>query len=210
VEALEAILTRRSVGKVRPDAVPRETVERLLEAAVHAPNHHLNLPWRFWVLTGAAREALGEAMAAALRERTPDPDDEAGRAALERERRKPLRAPVVIVAAVEGSESEPVLDIENVAAGAAAIQNLLLAAHALGLGGMWRTGGPAYQPQVKAHFGLRSEDHLLGFLYLGYPTANPQPTRRSAEGRVTWWSDKSRDEGRAYADPPGSEHAALD
>src|SRR5688572_4081782 len=59
---LRAIRERRSIGIVRPDAVPRPVIEQVLEAAVWAPNHHLTQPWRFFVLTGKAREELGDAM----------------------------------------------------------------------------------------------------------------------------------------------------
>ena len=63
MELLTAIHTRHSIPRVRPDPVPQALVERLLAAAVQAPNHHHNRPWRFVVLSGAARERLGEAMA---------------------------------------------------------------------------------------------------------------------------------------------------
>src|SRR5436305_566295 len=65
---LTAIHERRSVGAVRPDAPPRELIERVVEAGRWAPNHHLSQPWRFFVLSGSARNALGDAMAAAMDE----------------------------------------------------------------------------------------------------------------------------------------------
>lgn len=187
MDVLEAIRTRRSVGKVRQDPVPREIVEQLLEAAVQAPNHHLTLPWRFWVLSGRAREALGEVMAVAARERLPDPDSEAGRAKLNKERTKPLRAPIVIVVAIDQSPEDAVLRVEDLEAGAAAVQNMLLAAHAFALGAIWRTGAAAYHPSVKAHFGLGPEDLILGFIYVGYPAVTPPPIGRDVDGKVAWW-----------------------
>ena len=72
MDILTAIHTRQSIGKVLPDAVPRQDIERLLDAAVQAPNHHRNRPWRFVVLTGAARERLGDVMAQALLSQAPD------------------------------------------------------------------------------------------------------------------------------------------
>jgi len=190
VDVLEVIRTRRSIGKMRPDVVPRGLLEQLIEAAVQAPNHRLTRPWRFWVLTGEAREELGDVMVGAARtgREAPSGDDDA--AALERERTKPLRAPAIVVVGIEQDPSDAVLSIENVEAGAAAIQNLLLAAHALGLAAIWRTGASAYSTSVKRHFGLEDEDALLGFVYIGYPAFSPAQAERTAQGKVEWWASR--------------------
>jgi len=84
--------------------------------------------------------------------------------------------------------SEPkVVEIENICAAAAATQNLLLAAHALGLGAMWRTGPAARDPNVKAFLGLVPDQHLIGFVYIGYPEGDPATWERPGfEDRVTW------------------------
>ncbi len=187
MDAIEAIMTRRSIGKVKPERPPRELIERMLEAAVQAPNHHLTEPWRFYVLAGKAREELGAAMAEALRPRLADPDSEQGRALLAKEREKPLRAPVLIVVGARVSDNPKVVPIEDVEATAAAVENLLLAAHDLGLAAMWRTGDPAYDPGVKAFFDLRPEDHLVGFIYVGYPEASPGPRQRTAANLKSEW-----------------------
>src|SRR5436190_18628411 len=97
---LEALRARRSVGRVRPEQPPRTLVERVIEAATWAPNHYHTKPWRFVVVAGEGRRALGAVMADALRERREDPDGERAVALLEKERNKPLRAPVVIAVAV--------------------------------------------------------------------------------------------------------------
>ena len=60
MDAIDAIQRRTSVRRFRPDPVPRETLERLLECAVRAPNHKLTEPWRFAVVTGAARARLAD------------------------------------------------------------------------------------------------------------------------------------------------------
>lgn len=175
---LTAIRERRSVKRVRPDPVPRELIERVLEAAVWAPNHHLTQPWRFFVLTGAARLALGDVLA---RDPALSPDKR------EVIRQKPLRAPVVVAVAVEPDPNRPLLD--EIAAGAAAIQNMLLAAHALGLGAIWRTGRAIDDPAVKAFFGLSDRAVLLGFVYLGFPAAVPEPPARRPASDCTVWFD---------------------
>ncbi len=186
MDTLEAITTRRSIGKVKPERPPKETIERLLETAVQAPNHHQTEPWRFYVLAGEAREELGRAMAETMRARLAEPEGEQGRALLSKEAGKPLRAPVLIVVAAKAPENPKVVPIEEVEATAAAVENLLLAAHDLGLAAVWRTGDAAYDARIKQFFRLGPEDHLVGFVYVGYPDAAPAPRQRTAAGKVEW------------------------
>ncbi len=187
MDTFEAIMTRRSVGKVKKGRPPRESIERMLDAAVRAPNHHLTEPWRFFVLAGDAREELGKVMADALREKLDDPEGEIGRTQVAKEAEKPLRAPVLIVVAAKRSDNPKIVPIEDIEATAAAVQNLLLAAHGLGLGAMWRTGDAAQDPLVKKHFGLGEEDHIAGFVYVGYPDVDAGPSRRAPASEKTEW-----------------------
>jgi nitroreductase len=183
MDVLEAIHSRHSQGKVKLDPVPRELIEKLLEAAAQAPNHYKVRPWRFVVLTGDGLKKLGDVMAASQQERHPEFPLEA----FDKCRALPLRAPVVIVVGVDKPTEAKVLEIENVAAAAAAIQNLLLAAHALGLGAKWRTSEWARDPKVKEFLGFAADQHIIGFIYLGYPefTSEPAP-RPSFEDRTVW------------------------
>ena len=183
MELFEAIRTRQSIGKLKPDPVARELIERLLDAAVQAPNHYKLRPWRFVVLTGAARERLGDVMAESLRRRDPNATDDA----LARERAKALRAPVLIAVGVDKPGIPKAIEIENVCAAAAAVQNMLLAAHALGLASMWRTGTAAYDPDVKTFLGFAPDQHVIGFVYIGYAASEPAPlSRPSYEDRTVW------------------------
>jgi len=187
LNTLEAIHTRQSIGKVKPDPIPRDIVEKLLFAAVQAPNHYKVRPWRFVVLTGSAREKLGEVMAQVFLDNCPvlPPDVEAK--ALEKERSKPLRSPVLIAVGVDKPSEAKVIEIENVCAAAAACQNLLLAAHELGLAAKWRTGDPARDPQVKEFLGFEPDQHLIAFLYIGYPEFEAEARERpSFDDRTTW------------------------
>jgi len=187
MEVLEAIHTRQSIGKVKPDPVPREWIEKLLSAAVQAPNHYKVRPWRFVVLTGAARERLGDVMAKVFLEKYPDLSPDLLATALEKERSKPLRSPVLIAVGVDKPSEPRVIEIENICATAAACQNILLAAHALGLAAKWRTGEAAREPQIKQFLGFEPDQHLIAFLYIGYPEFEPPPPDRpSFEGNTTW------------------------
>jgi nitroreductase len=179
----EAIISRRSVGRVLPDALPRAEVEALLEAAVSAPNHHLTAPWRFVVLAGDARREVGEAHARAVARAKPDLPAEG----LAKEAARLERAPVVIAAIVRGSE-DPVQAREDRDAVAAAIENLLLAAHAGGLGAMWRTGVMVDEPEVREALGLEPGDAIVGFVYLGRPAGPPpeRPPRPEVAAVAAW------------------------
>jgi nitroreductase len=183
MELFEAIYHRQSVGKVKADPVSVALIEKLLEAAAQAPNHHKVRPWRFLVLTGSGRERLGQAMAASLQVRKPDVLPEA----VAVEAARALRAPVVIAVAAD-LPSEPKVDlIENICACAAAAQNLLLAAEGLGLAAIWRTGPAARDAQVKEALGLQADQPIVGFIYVGYPEAErPAAERPDHRDRTTW------------------------
>jgi len=183
MDVFEAIHTRHSQGKVKQDAVPRELIEKLLYAAVQAPNHYKVRPWRFVVLTGNALHKLGDVMSASLHDRHPDYPQEA----FDKAHATPFRAPVVIAVGVDKPSEEKVLEVENICAVAAACENILLAAQAEGLAVKWRTGEWARDPKVKQFLGFTSDQHIIAFLYIGYPTfeAAYEP-RPSFEDRTVW------------------------
>ncbi len=183
MDVFEAIHGRRSVKKVKEDALPREVIEKLLSAAVQAPNHHKVRPWRFVVLIGDGRKKLGDVMAASFLDRNPDTPPEG----LDKTRALPLRAPVVIAIGVDKPTEPRIIEIENVSAASAAAQNILLAAYALGLGAILRTGDWARDAKVKEFLGFDADQYIVGFIYVGYPDVLPEPYERLGfEDRVTW------------------------
>jgi nitroreductase len=189
---IETIRRRRSIGKMTEQRPTHEQIEQILEAATHAPNHHLVQPWKFFVLAGTARNELGSLLAESLATQMQETTSQKAEAVLNNERKKPLRAPVVIVVAAEYPQQPKVVEIENVAATAAAVENMLLAAEELGLACMWRTGDAAYDPKVKQWLGLSEKDHILAFVYIGYPAITP-PERhpQPVESKTTWlgWTE---------------------
>jgi len=183
MDTFEAIHNRQSIGKVKPDPVPRPVLEKLLSAAVQAPSHFKVRPWRFIMLTGAGRKKLGDVMADSLKEKQRELPEKA----YHKTRSMPLRAPVVIAVGVDKPSEKKVDELENICAAAAAIENLLLAAHAEGLGAKWRTGSSSVDPKVKEFLGFDPDQHLIGFLYIGYPEFEPDPKERpSFEDRTIW------------------------
>jgi nitroreductase len=184
---LEAVLNRRSPAAFSREQPARAQIEQLIQAAVRAPNHYRNEPWRFFVLTGPAREQLGEVFAESLKAKLASPDAPENAAALERERAKPLRAPVVIAVAAVKTDNPKALPDEDLSATAAAVENLLTVAPALGLGAFWRTGDAASDERVKAFFGLRPEDRIVAFVYVGYPEVMGKLTPRRDVSETTTW-----------------------
>jgi nitroreductase len=169
MDAIELLLTRASNGKLGEPAPDEQTVQLALQAAVRAPDHGLLRPWRVLLVRGEARERLGRAMREALLSRRP----EASAEELDREQAKPLRAPLLIVVAARVRESPKVPAIEQILSAGAAAQNILLALHARGYAGMWRTGPAAYDAGVKRALGLETGDAIVGFLYAGTPRIPP-------------------------------------
>jgi nitroreductase len=168
MHVLEAIRTRRSIGKMTDQQPSREQIEIILDAATWAPTHHISNPWRFVVIGGDERLRFGEVTA------------QSKLARMEREGRsiegeaetliaKALRAPVIIAVGVEPSDDPKIVEIEEIESGAAAVQNMLLAAHGIGLAAMWRTGDPAYDPDVAEYLGLSQCGRVIGFVYVGFP-----------------------------------------
>jgi nitroreductase len=176
MDAMTALTTRASAPALVEPAPDDAALGRLLEAAVAAPDHGRLRPWRFIAVRGAARARLGEVLAEALKARepaTPEP-------VLEKERAKPLRAPLILVIAAKLVPQHKVPPVEQLLAAGAAAQNLLVAAHAMGYGSMWKTGAPAYDARVKRALGLDEPDQIVGFLYLGSLAGSLTPAARPA------------------------------
>ena len=189
VDILESIAARRSRGKMRPEAPPRDLVERVLQAGVHAANHYDTQPWRFFVLTNEGRSEFGEVLAQALSRRLGEADSTQREALMKGERAKPMRSPVLVVVGVQSESDDPMTRREDLQAASAALQNMLLAATSLGLAAVWRTGDGAYDDSVKDWFNLKPADEIAGILYLGYADESfgPAPARQRDFADKTEW-----------------------
>lgn len=183
MDAIDAIRTRRMQPRVTDEAPSREDVAELLELATRAPNHFRTEPWRFLVLKGEGKDPLARAIAdeaVAGRGKTPEEAAEAARTAV-------ARAPVIVVFTCVPSDDPKVIEQEEIASVAMAIENFLLAAHAKGLGAMLRTGGAAYDAAARRHLDLAPNEKVVGFVYLGPPAADRALTERAPAGTKTRW-----------------------
>ncbi len=161
------IRARRTSMLVDPDRdVSVDVVERLCELASWAPNHKKTWPWRFALFTGDARRRLGESMATDMV--AVDFGDDVKRA---KTAGKYLRTPATLVVGCTPHPNE-MLHQENRDAVAAAIQNLLLGATALGLASFWSTPALTSPPTVLDLCGFDVDDRIVGIVYLGWAVAN--------------------------------------
>lgn len=188
MDVLEAIRSRSSVSDLGGE-IDEATIVRLIqEAAVWAPNHHHTEPWHFTVLKGKARERVGLSWAEAAAAEIPI-EGATREKYISKESQKLLRAPVVLVVSQRVSGT-PVQIEEDHAAVAACIQNLLLAAHGVGLGARWRTGKMAYHPAMLKILGLPETSRIVGFIYIGHTTSGDTPPRqRNLDGIIDWQAE---------------------
>jgi nitroreductase len=182
----EAIRSRRTVKAFRPEPVPRETLGELLELARWAPNHHLTNPWRFRVLgprtLDRLKEAAGE-LAAASAPAGADAQELARAAAAKLD-----RAPTLVVCSVKRS-NDPIQDEEDRHAASIAAYIVLLAAHARGLAGYWRTPAVLRSERGAEAVGIPADEAFLGLLHLGHAKQEAAPPDRDSPDRYVAFLD---------------------
>jgi nitroreductase len=162
MKALDALHSRNSAARLTGEVSP-DALNAIVEAGLRAPDHGQLRPWRIIVVEGEARNRLGDLFVEAKRASVPDHPEEL----LEKLRGKPLRAPLILIVASRTTVHPKVPEIEQLLSAGAVAQNMLIAAHALGLGAMWRTGEMAYHPHVHRGLGFEGEEKIIGFLYMG-------------------------------------------
>lgn len=170
MNALEALHTRTSCSRLTEPAPTSEQLDNIYKAAVRAADHVLLTPWRFLCIHGPSLDKLGDLFVKAAT----DADSTLSAVKIESIRLKPHRAPLIIVVVAKHQDHPKVPTIEMDLSAAAATQNMLLAAHAQDLGGMWRTGSMAYNKTVKNGLGLENNENITGFLYLGSRSVPPR------------------------------------
>jgi nitroreductase len=155
----EAIRTRRTHKVFAAEPVPSELLDELFELARWAPNHHLTNPWRFRVLGAESLERLKQAAG----------PEAAG---------KLDRAPTLVAVTAVRSE-DPIQDEEDLLATACATYVMLLAAHARGLAGYWRTPGVLRSQAGLAALGIPPDERFVGLVHLGSPRQDKEPPERA-------------------------------
>jgi nitroreductase len=184
VDVEQAIRSRRTVKAFAPEPVERERLEELFELARWAPNHNLTNPWRFRVLGPRSLAELKRAAAELAAEGAGSAEEatklgEAAAAKLD-------RAPTLVVCSALRSD-DPVQDEEDRYATACAAYVVLLAAHARGLAGYWRTPGVLRSEAGRRAVGLGPDEHFIGLLHLGHARQEASaPQRDDSETYVSF------------------------
>jgi nitroreductase len=162
MDAEDAIRTRRTHKAYGPEPVDRQTLDELLELARWAPNHHLTNPWRFHVIgpdtLAKLKEAAGPEAASKLD-----------------------RAPTLVVVTTSRM-GDPVQDEEDLLATGVAAYIVLLAAHARGLVGYWRTPGVLRTSAGRDAVGIPDDERFVALLYLGHPRQDKEAPEREPAG----------------------------
>lgn len=194
-EKIAWIQQRRSIRRYRPEPVPAELVELLLTAALWAPSAHNRQPWRFVVMQSAeTKQALAVAMGRQLRADLEA--DQAPEIAIARDVGRSYtritQAPLLILLCLTMAEMDTYADntrqqrewVMAVQSTAMAGQNLLLAAHVLGLGACWMCA-PLFCPEVVYQvLDLPADWEAQALLTIGYPAQTKEKTRHSSASRV--------------------------
>jgi len=175
-DALELLKTRRSIKPIElaGPAPSAAEIETLLTIASRVPDHGKLVPWRFIIFEGQAREAAGDAIAAAFCAKYPQAKPEHVAA----ERSRLVRAPLVIAVVSRAAPHVKIPEWEQVLSAGAAAMSLVLAAHALGYAASWITEWYAYDRGVLAALGLAEHERIAGFVHIGRASASPEDRPR--------------------------------
>ncbi len=183
MDALTLLTTRTSQPLLTEPAPDATALATMFAAAARAPDHGRLRPWRFLCVRGDGRAQLGELLLQALLRRDPQASQEKRDKAL----KGPARAPLVIVAIARVQPHPKVPANEQLLTAGCAVHGLLLAAHALGFGAMWRTGDPSYDGELAQALGLQPNESVIGLVYVGTPAAiKPAPAIDTSDLVSDW------------------------
>jgi nitroreductase len=200
VDFFEVVHTQRSIRKFRPDPVPDEALWKMIDAAIRAPSGGNTQPWAFLILRDdARRNVLAEAVRSisgdlesglAEAEKLPTESARRMRRASVAFRHDVASAPVIIIPCLVNPTS-PSKDIDSLWAGSSiygAVQNMMLAARAQGLGTVLTTFNIALEDFIRKEFGIPEGARPVAVIPVGYPDGqNFGPTTRKPVESVTYW-----------------------
>jgi nitroreductase len=181
---LDLLSSRRSIRDFKSRELTREEIETLLNHATTAPNHRLTQPWKFYVLGPEARSKYGRVLGGRKAKKIEDPEAaEQMRQKISDEHRN---LPLMIAVTVCQSEN-PEIREEDYAAGMMAVQNIMLAAVAIGLGTHIKTGAVMDDPGARDALGIPDGERIIAVLNVGEPAVTPPPKPRRAASELTTW-----------------------
>lgn len=168
-EVMDYLLTRRTLPAafLGAPAPTDEQLERILTAAVRAPDHKKLEPWRLIKFSVSGCKSLGDLLEARWKELEPDADE----ARLKLERERFVRAPMVIgvVSSIKDTNKAP--EWEQILSAGAVCMNLIHSAHAEGYSAQWLTEWYAFDEKILGELGLKHGERIAGFIHIGTPEA---------------------------------------
>jgi len=165
--------------KLTTPAPDSAQLEAILQSAMSAPDHGALTPFRFLIIEGDAREALARVFERAATKRGLD------QAAVQKQRSKPLRSPLIICVIACLHEAPSIPETEQLLSAGAAAQHIQLACRALGFGSIWLTGDNSYDLLVYEALGLQLNERVIGFLYVGTPAEGFEQKKRTSAKTIT-------------------------
>lgn len=184
MDALTALHSRNSVNLLCEPGPTSKQLNNIVLAGLRACDHANLRPWKYLLIEDTAREKLGELMVKVkeTQDGTPPSQELADKL-----RKKPLRAPTILVIAAKLVEHEKVPEVEQVLSAGASAQMMMTAAHAQGIGAIWRSGSLMFHPDMRSGLGLSDNHQIVGFIYLGTPkAAKPLPINAPEEFLSRW------------------------
>ena len=167
MDALTLLLERRSCAALQAPAPEGEALAAILQAGLRVPDFQRLRPYQFFLACGDGLDRLGLLLERAALEAGKPPDN------VERARRMPHRAPLVVVVAARWRPSSVAGRFEQQLSAGCAVMAMQMAAVAQGFGGIWRSGWPMFDRGVHTALDLGPDDQIVGFLYLGTPGRPP-------------------------------------
>ena len=196
IELFEAIYSLPQITRYKPDPVPREAIDKIIDAATKAPNGGNNQPWEFIVITDRnlitkVGQLYSDAWFEVLGATPPPNESPVYRSARYLAHHMP-EVPAMILACVDHTRGsaphtlgEPIVRGRYASSLWLAVQNLFLAARALGLGTRLTTAHLRREAEIKELLGIPDHVETMALIPLGYPRGNFGPTSRRPATEVT-------------------------
>jgi nitroreductase len=186
MDIYEAIHQRRSHRMYKPEMPSKAALDRVIDAALWAPSGVNAQAWEITLMAGKVRDEFVELVSQATKYLLPELEKagvpEKGREFVMKFFKNLGGAPVVIAVTID-KNPDPGMQMANIQSGAALFQNLLLAAHAEGLGTCWMTGANYLEKEILKVLG-KEDKQLLAITPIGYSAKEPPaPPRKGREVR---------------------------
>jgi len=184
MDALTALHTRNSVNLLTEPGPNQSQLDNIFKAGLRACDHKNLRPWRYLIIEGEARNRFGELLAEVKETINGEPLEPSQS---DKIKSKPLRAPTIVVVIAKISNHDKVPEIEQLLSAGGSAQMMMTAAHAQGIGAIWRSGELMFHNSTKTGLGLDKTEQIVGFIYLGTPVVSkPLPELNTVDFIQHW------------------------